>query len=341
MTSSYSTVTVVYEGDAMLLTLQARSMARHADPGLFSEIVVIDNTCRGMSRSSVASLRAEYGPLAPLVTVVAARRLLPGSIASGWWGQQLLKIVVASSLRTDRYLVLDAKNLVVRRLGRDFLEGPDGRPRMPVQAYGAHPLLERLKVSLRWWGIDPEPHVPRFGSTVTPFVMETALVAEMVTEVERRTGTSFVSAFRAQDVTEFFFYLGWLCVRGRLEDRYHLERVRCPALWPARADLATLMREIDESQAGLSPVFTVHQRALKDLDDACTGALAAFWTRSGLFACTAEAARFVADFRGVWHRPSTRVAVLRSRALGLARRLGQPRASAPGSRARDVVVLRG
>lgn len=48
--------------------------------------------------------------------------------------------------------------------------------------------------------------------------METALVRARVAEVERRTGRSFAAAFRAQDVTDFLFYLAWICSRGDLED---------------------------------------------------------------------------------------------------------------------------
>ena len=56
-----SVVTVVFEAEVPLLELQARSIARHVPDGVFDEILVIDNSRRGLSPSVQQRVRAELG----------------------------------------------------------------------------------------------------------------------------------------------------------------------------------------------------------------------------------------------------------------------------------------
>lgn len=329
----YTTVTVVYEGDLPLLEVQARSLAVHADTALVAAVVVIDNTRLGLGRRAVRRLTDGYGPLAPCVRVVAAHTLASRRDAGGWWGQQLLKILVAGVVATDRYLVLDAKNVLVRTLERTFLEGPDGRPRLGVQEYATHPHRPRLERSLRWWDVDPEPYVARFGPTVTPFVMDTALVLAMVDDAERRAGATFPRAFADQGVTEFFFWMGWLVSRGSLEDVYDLDQVRCPVVWPGDAAVEALHRAVEVSGRDRAPFLTVHQKALAAFDAERARVLADFWARSGLFATAEGAIVAVAGFQRTWRWVSTAVRVRsRVRATGLVALARVRRAAGPARR---------
>ena len=329
----YSVVTVVYEGDLLLLHLQARSLALHAAPGLFAEVVVIDNTRRGLAGRGVRRLLREYGPLAPLVRVVRPDALTALPRMSGWWSQQVLKLAVVATITTDRYLVLDAKNVLVGTLDRDFLQAPDGRARLYPASYASHPHRPSLETTLRYLGLDPARHLD-FGSTVTPFVMDTAVVGDLVATIERRSGRSLAQEMGERGLTEFFLYQGWLVAGGgALEEVHAMERVRCPTVWPSRTGADAVRAEINQARAGRAPVFTVHQRAVGRLDAGALAALVGFWVERGLFADEASARAFLRRFRLAWHRTAPR------RLTGVASRAGRPGGRLIGAvRARPRVI---
>jgi len=58
---SLSVVTVVFEAEVPLLELQARSIARHVPDGVFDEILVIDNSRRGLPEHARRRIRDELG----------------------------------------------------------------------------------------------------------------------------------------------------------------------------------------------------------------------------------------------------------------------------------------
>ncbi|MEP6842629.1 MAG: DUF6492 family protein, partial [Pseudolysinimonas sp.] len=107
-------VTVVFGAETRLLELQARSLALYLDPDATASIIVIDNGWRRMSRRRQAHLLVAYGLLADLVTIVRTEDLVPNLPATiGWRSQQIAKLVVARSVSTDHYVILDAKNHLI------------------------------------------------------------------------------------------------------------------------------------------------------------------------------------------------------------------------------------
>jgi hypothetical protein len=105
-------------------------MRLYCPPELIDEIIIVDNTSPGSGKWRDDLLR-HYGSLACFVRIVPAANIavMPAS-TGGWYTQQVLKIKVAETIRSDRYVVLDAKSHLIRRLGREFLETPTGQPRM-------------------------------------------------------------------------------------------------------------------------------------------------------------------------------------------------------------------
>lgn len=298
-----SFVSVVFEAELALLELQARSMARFVPADLAREIVLIDNTARGLPAAARTRLLEQYGHLAPAVRVLRPDDIarVPGAI--GWRTQQVLKLAVAEQLSGDLYVVLDAKNHFVDVLEAADLVGPDGRPRANAYGYRTHPLRPNLEHVLTYLGLDPAPHVDRFTATVTPFVLDTGLVREMIRDVEARAGRPFAQEFVARELTEFFLYAGWILRSGRrLEDVYSLDLERCPTVWPKAATRAGVEEAVATVVERDAPLFAVHRRALATLDPDAVGALAAFWAERGLFP-TADAARaFVAEFQRTYRR---------------------------------------
>lgn len=289
---------VVFDAEFRLLQLQARSMRCYLPPSLVAEIVIIDNSVRGMTAGFRGCLLDEYGALAGLVRILRPQDIgrLPGAV--GWRSQQVLKLAVADLLTTDKYVVLDAKNIFVAEPTNAFFEDEAGRPRVTAYSYRSHPLRPALEHVLRYLGLDPAPHVDRFTATVTPFVLETSIVRELVAGIERRSGNTFPREFVAHDLTEFFLYSGWIIASGRsLDEVFDLHQISCPNVWPHSANLAGVELAIKQSEESGAPLFTVHRKALGRLDARSLELLADFWTGRQLFAGSAAAQGFLAGFR--------------------------------------------
>jgi len=298
-----SFVTVVFEEELPLLQLQARSMSLYLDPDAVEELVVIDNSTRGMpGRVHDAVLRG-YGGLADAVRVLRPRDIcrVPGTI--GWRSQQVLKLSVAGRLTSERFVVLDAKNHFIDTAGAGLFVAPDGRGRVTAHSYERHALRPALEHVLVYLGLEPSDHVGCFTGTVTPFTFDAALVVSMMQDIERRSRRSFADEFVANALTEFFLYSGWLLSTGRsFEDVYDIHRAPWPAVWPGSGNQGgvdeAIARAVERGSAG----FAVHRKALARLDARNAATLAAFWTEKRLFPSVERATGFITEFKRAYRR---------------------------------------
>ena len=298
-------VTVVFGAETRLLELQARSLARYLDSDAVASIVVIDNGWRRPSRRRMGRLRAAYGRLADRLTIVRTIELVPELPPTiGWRSQQLAKLLVARVVTTDHYVVLDAKNHLIRPTGlADFL-GPDGRAHGATHPYTQHPLKPQLIAALRYLGAGEsviDESVEEFPPTATPFVMNTALTRAMLDGIEEASGLPFAREFERQQLTEFFLYSSWIVVRASgIDAIYDRVPIPSPTVWPARRDIAGVDAAIEEAERDDPAFFAVHRNALARGDEAARKRLAQFWVQRGLFRTESSARRFIGVFRAAY-----------------------------------------
>jgi hypothetical protein len=303
VTEPLTFVSVVFEQEYGLLELQARSVRLFLDPNAIGEIIVIDNSARGMPAGVRSALLSEYGSVADAVRVLRSDDIcaVPGAI--GWTAQQVLKLSVADQLSTDHYVVLDAKNHFIDTASSSLFVAPDGRARTTAHGYENHSLRPMFEHVLTYMGLEPKDYVERFTGTITPFTFDTTLVRTMMRDVERRRGRPFADEFVANDLTEFFLYSGWLVANGRsLDDVYEFQRGPWPTIWPGSANGGGVDEAIRHAEERRSAGFAVHRRALARLDAHNSRTLAAFWTSKGLFATDADAEHFIAAFARAYRR---------------------------------------
>ncbi|NEM89982.1 DUF6492 family protein [Galbitalea soli] len=287
-------VTVVFESEFALLELQARSMARFLPSELAAEIVVIDNSARGMSRGRRDSLLDEYGPLRDRVRILRPRDIVRVPLATGWRSQQVLKLCVVDRLRAEHYVVLDAKNHFVATVAETYFWSPEGRLRGTSYGYRTHPLQESLVRVLDYLGVDSAVFLDRFTATVTPFALYSGEVRRMIADVTAKAGRPFAREFVTRRLTEFFLYSGWIVASGRsLDEVYDLTQAPAPAVWPKDANPAGIARAIEKSDVSPSPVFSIHRRAIASLAPDAGSALVEFWTGRGLFPDSQAARAFL------------------------------------------------
>ncbi len=287
MTEKLTIVTVVFDAEVALLELQAHSLAQHARPEDIHEILVLDNCVRPLSARSRRRLLAAYGrALARVVRIVRASALVGVEGADGWRSQQIAKLKVALDVATAHYVVLDAKNHFIRRIDtRDFV-GADGRAHGGSHPYQTHPLRGSVESTLRYLGADEaavQAALLSFPPTATPFVFDTAVVRELIDDVESRAAVPFGVEFERQQLIEFVLYSGWADIRGPgIDSVIDGTPIPSPTVWPKAASAEGVAAAIAEVKRDSAGVFAVHRRVFVRGDRATRRAIADYWASSGL-----------------------------------------------------------
>lgn len=273
---TYTIVTVAHQDDYEALYFQARSMAKYLPPSLIHQIIIIENP----KLQDHARLISQYGKLKNRVKIVAGASLAPPEAFSwsGWWSQQILKLMVAQIVETPRYLCLDAKNVLVFPLRRKFLERRE-KPRSFEIDYTTHSSLRWLRHTLDYFGL-PETHIKAFVPTTTPFVLVTDLVKELIRYIEGREGTSLAAAFLKHQLTEFFLYGGFLKATNRFN--YDVSGEECHTVWDVVHGDDYVHGIIKQTEKKKLPFFSVHRRAIPKLSEHARQEIIRFWTRRGL-----------------------------------------------------------
>ncbi|MET3912770.1 hypothetical protein ABID59_007142 [Bradyrhizobium sp. S3.3.6] len=291
----YTVVTVSHALDQPLLELQACSLHRFLDDrdGFVSSIVVIDNSDEGeLDRTRLFNC---YGRLAPRVRFMQACAFGAFPHTAGWFRQQALKLMVARTIETPRYIVLDAKNHLVNPLSRAYLETVDGQfMRSYVRNFQQHPLRAYFESTCRYFRID-EAAIRKFMPPITPFVLSASVVRELIEYVEAREKTIFSYAFleraRSKQMTEFALYAGYLLhTYGDFSDLYRFDGQECPVIWQF-SDKSEAARRLAEARE--SPFLAVHRNAFATFDRDTTHAVARLWQTRGLFQSKEQACSFI------------------------------------------------
>jgi hypothetical protein len=296
---NYTIVTVAHAPQEPFLEMQANSLNMYLDtnPSFVSSIVIVDGA--QSSRLNWRGLVRRYGQLAARVRFIDISEFgaLPHDAA--WYRQQVLKLLVARKITTPRYIILDSKNHLVNPLFRDAFETADSRLMYSsLRSYRHHSFRHLVENACRYFGIDAAA-IGAFMPTVTPFVVSTHLVRELLDHVERRERVPFAHAFLGRPasyrLTEFGLYAAYLIFsRGGFSALYDMRAPGFPIVWSEINISAKL------AAAQKSPVFAVHRSAYRTLRRPAREALAAFWHEHRLFRSKREAEVFIASCVRFW-----------------------------------------
>jgi hypothetical protein len=292
----YTFVTVGFAGDTGLLRLQARSMRLYCPADLVDEIIVVDNSQPAASNRWRAELLHHYGKLSKLVRFISGAEVVTMPVdAGGWWTQQVLKIKIAELIRSERYVLLDAKNHLISQLGLDFLETAAGLPRINGHSFIKDPMRDFLERTLSYFGLNRELYLNWFTRTTTPFTILTSEARSLVQYLEDREGKPFALAFLEKQPTEFFLYSGFLEAKGILKSSYDLNQPHCAQIWGETASETGCAEAIHNAENANCPFMTVHREAITKMDRRGRAIVAEFWHARGLFPSVIDATRFLRD----------------------------------------------
>lgn len=288
--------TVVYSKDYPLLELQARSIARFADPARIATIHVILNDINEPAlRARVEPLLSAYGPLQPKVRIIGGDDLLlgPGHCArrslsdrilienrhripfvrkGGWRGnngyrsQQVLKLGAAREAEAEQMVILDTKNLFLRPFDAADFFAPSGAAKIPFIDVGSDFHRNWLLESLDALQVTaPDLKTLKTTTFSTPFPVRRSLVLALLDEVNDRYG-SVQALFGSRRRPSEFMLLNAFCLRSDPSFHPWFEPVPSNALglWPtySQKKLADLVSRLGETEL-LS--LGLHNRAISKL----------------------------------------------------------------------------
>lgn len=308
-----SVVSVTHGGELGLLGLQARSLARYlAGAGVDAVHVHINDRNEAAVRARVEALRPEYGPLADRLRIfgsadtlwrpadaphprsaraaiyrLAARHPWMQLIHRGGWNgndgwrvQQAFKLAAARAVETPYIMYLDTKNVFLGAMERSDFVASDGRARSWFSGHIGKSAWW-LAQSQRALGQAARPVPAEITSFVTPFVVETALVRELLRAFEARNGpVEDFFAFRLNNATEFMLINAWCnATRGGVRAVFADGLVRSHTVWGARGLLDSVLAE---AVAERSRCIGLHRQALPRLGPSHRAIISKLLLRAGL-----------------------------------------------------------
>jgi hypothetical protein len=305
-TTPLELATVAFSGDLPLLDLQARSIGRFVPPDLVGRIsYIINDPDEELCRRHIEEVTAPLlGPLRDRLAIfTGSSRGQPGQ--EGWIIQQACKLDIARSVDTRHFVVLDAKNFILRPISESDILFKGGLARMPFGRKRGDP--QWLIDSLIFFGLDPALGEGKFPPSVPPFCMRTDIVLEMIDAIERQAGTDLFDFFarKTDKSTEFMLYIAFLMKTGRLGEVVTGRATKQPIIRRASPARGAPGDFFDKAKAPQVWTMAVHRRRFLDLDwdHPTREGLLDLWTGSGLFKTPEEAreemARLIAFYQAM------------------------------------------
>lgn len=278
---------VFYEKEIDILTLLVKSIELHCESSLIDKIYFINNAvnpsqCREAFEKTVLPLFESFKKEICLVDAVSLG-INHKDGADPYIAQQALKLSVATLTDKAHYLILDAKNHFIRKLRREDLFNESGKPISHLQIHGGY-LKTCLKESCSYFDVDVDLDKAVLP-TVTPYLMVTPLVKDLLQEVEKREGKGVYGLISENDkITEFLLYFAYVSYRGGIKRFYSLEAKPYATLftrWPESE--ADIKRVLESTKRDNVWMFSVHSKRFSQLKVNEIDFIASLWVERGLF----------------------------------------------------------
>ena len=293
-------VTVSYNQEIRLLQMQARSIARYADPAFVGTIYVISNEkrFRHFKRLFLRDVLPEYGAFAPRVKLLDHRDIIPKTLeTTGWESQQVYKLKIADMLESPVYLVLDSKNLFIAPVSFETFFLEDGR--LGIMRGQMNEKLGKLfDNACALFGVTPSPECYELALPMaTPYPMVAAEVRSMMRFMEEARQADFFTAFiEGQLYCEFYTYYAWLLKEGKLDSLYERQWAINLTLWNkefiAREGMPAILDKLGLERTRM---MGIHRKFLRDGTAEQKKQVGDFWMSRGLLSSSDEHVYFLSE----------------------------------------------
>lgn len=262
--SALDLATVFYAGDALLMQLQARSIARFMDPDSIGSIKLVENDAVGaISQQDRDKIALQYGALRDKVEFIPREDLgyVPTDMR-GWRTQQALKLAVGQKCEQDFLVLLDCKNHLIRPADYNTFVTPDGLARQYFSRKYDPQQAAWLEQSWAYFGMDRCYDDENLPSTITPYPIQTRILRDLTDEIAKRDGSIFELMNRESfGGTEFYLLLAYVQWRfdGKIDLIYKNDMPRPATMfasWPS--EHSDIQRTIAQATRRETDFFALH-----------------------------------------------------------------------------------
>lgn len=245
-------VTVVFDQELEILRRQARSIELYTcGVGSIYVIVNHDHDLENVIDPTW------WGKYQDKVKITPRTKFGSDWSANGWLTQQALKLMAAAQSDSQWSVILDAKTIFVE----PFF---DVTLRPEVGQLDIYPVFESSrKIANQLFGIDLQKQL---GPGGVPFVINTAMVSEMIFWIQQHTQQDFATWFQAQGMlTEFILYSAWIQYRtGSLNQIYGVDTNKIRPCNLCHTEIAMFEQKFSNMQS--ASTVSIHRNAWKQLD---------------------------------------------------------------------------
>ena len=288
---------VFYENEVDTLGLLAKSIELYCDTSLVDKIYLINNAVNPSAgrKAFDTEVLPFFDKFKDNVRIIDADKLgiNLSKGANPYLSQQALKLSIATMSDKGHYLVLDAKCHFIRELKRRDLFNEDEKPVSHHQVHGGY-VKACLKEACNYFDVDVDLDKPALP-TVPPYLMITALVRDLLAEIEKREGTGIYNLISENEkLAEFLIYFAYLTYRGGPEKFYSIGTKPYATLftkWPeSDKDISRVLNSTSNDSVWM---FSVRAKRFAQLKNNEIDFIANLWAERGLFDNKAFAKEFI------------------------------------------------
>ncbi|MBC1262506.1 hypothetical protein FQK07_14870 [Synechococcus sp. BSF8S] len=291
MSNKISLVVVVYDKEVLelLFLLQSINMLFKLE-GLHKIYIAIqgDFELRKEIQKSVDMALTE---LSPFIIYLSQSALLGAGIKGrGWYLQQVLKLKAASLAESDYSLTLDCKNHFVNySSAADFLN--NGKPIYAVRSERSKlknidSILGKAFINAhRVYQLDYSQYIDESLGAVTPFVLGSREVTQMMHDLEKRYHKNFPELFiNDLNTAEFYLYAAYLRSHQDFDASILIRSEEISSVvWESSVDDFNSIKAARERVLkGKQKIFGIHKRAYGKISNSVMNDICEIWSHRGL-----------------------------------------------------------
>ena len=253
-------VTVVFEEELDILQVQAQSIDRFCKNLQVGCVYVIVNDTAQVAEKIQ---RSWWGSFEHCVRVVPRDVFDTKFVDNGWVSQQALKLLSARLSHNQWSMILDAKTLVANHMTPELFFAENNQLTlglMPVQEVFA----PAAQIASGMFGIEVT-HVAE--PTGVPFIIENALVRQMMSDIQDKTGLKFSEWFQDQGrLTEFVLYSAYVKHHyNTLEAVYLGTNTKTLSNNICHSEVARFDQKLQQAKHNQTYTIGLHRRAWQQL----------------------------------------------------------------------------
>ncbi|OOR83861.1 DUF6492 family protein [Moraxella canis] len=271
MSEKTSFVTITYQNDLRMVLLQLISVDRLFDIKALEEYFIIINDKNTHLEEELRNKTQLFlsEALFSKLRFISSHHLLSKrdfEKSDGQRSQQILKMIIASKIKTKTYILLDAKNFFIKKADLAlFIDRDSGKYTTNFSQLGDN-WRDYVKNSFKAIECD-EDIEDKIIPTITPYVIETNIMIQLLKYLQPRIGNDLSKLFESfhGKITEFFLYYAFL-YKYNLLAKYKHKPIICRtlfAIYPSNyADVDKMIKNLKEDNIYL---LGLHRKRLAQL----------------------------------------------------------------------------